>query len=153
MDSVSTQVLAAAAKAAISTLVRASTAQEATKQVLDWAAAAGRTVVDLSPSYGSDLRGELSVGGEPLVSGRALPPWVAAVVEAEGPQLLLLPDVVAASALLPSTNISVLRGLLKDRRLPAGEMPRTCFVVATAAKGEGLVPGLPGDAVMHIDLS
>lgn len=153
MDSVSTQVLAAAAAAAKSTLVRASTAQEATKQVLGWAAATGRAVVDLSGHYGSDLRGEPSVGGEPLVSGPTIPPWVAAVVEDEGLQLLLLPDVVAASALLPSTNISVLRGLLKDRRLPGGEMPRTCFVVATAAKAEGPFPGLSGDAVLHIDLA
>jgi len=40
---------------------------------------------------------------------------------------------------MPATNVSVLQALLKDRRLPAdgGTLPDRCFVVATAATGEG----------------
>lgn len=147
------EVLAALAETGKSVMVRAATAETASSEIIAWATERDRKVVDVSPFYGNDLRGSRSVGGDPLVSGPAAPSWVLDVVEHEGPHLLLLPDVVAASAAMSTTNISVLRDLLQDRRLPGGNLAGDCLVVATASFEDGSLPGLSGDALAHIKLS
>jgi len=153
VEATEAEVLEGMAKAGLSVFVRAASAQAATSDVLAWAAEQGRTVIDVSPFYTTDLRGEPFVSGSPPVSDRALSPWLLQTVDGSGPKMLLLPDVVEASSWMSHTNVSVLRTLLKDRRLPNGTRPADCFVVATAAQGEGALPGLSGDAVAHIRLA
>jgi hypothetical protein len=153
VDEIQKDVLDAVAKSPSSVFVRAATAQAATEEVIAWAEERGLKVVDVSPYYGTDLRGQPFVGGTPPVSGVACPPWVAALLDGDGPRLLLLADVVAASRWMPSTNTSVLRSLVKDRDLSSGRLPDDCLVVATAAAGEGGLPGLSSDTHMHLTLS
>jgi hypothetical protein len=153
VEDIQKDVLDAVAKSRSSVLVRAATARAATEEVIAWADERGWKVVDVSPYYGTDLRGQSFVGGTPTVSGVARPPWVAALLDGDGPRLLLLADVVAASSWMPSTNVAVLRSLVKDRELASGRLPDDCLVVATVATGEGGLPGLPGDTHMHLNLS
>jgi hypothetical protein len=154
MNSETAEILQAVGGRGTSVLLRSETATAATESVLEWAAEQGWTVVDLGGFYGTDLRGAPSVGGDPLVSARGVPPWVVELETGEGPRMLLLPDVVALSASMTETNTSVLRTLLKDRHVPGrGTLPEECFVLATAADDDGVLPGLSGDALMHLSLT
>lgn len=133
-------------------LVRAATSEQATHEVKAWAEGCGLPVVDVSPFYATDLRGEPYVSGTPSVSGRAMPPWLVPVLDADAPRLLLWPDVTRASASMPQTNVAVLNNLAKDRETMQGRIPDGCWVVVTAAVGEGGVPGLQSDCFAHLAL-
>lgn len=134
--------------------VRSTTPGQASAAVRTWATERRLPIVEVSPYYNTDLRGEPFVSGTPPVSGRLIPDWYASVLATKGPQVVLWDDVHEASATMSRTNIAILNSMAKDRLAPMGhgKLPAGILVVATGVLGEGAVPGLQPECFGHMQL-